>query len=503
MPGLVMVSLAPVSQEPPLVLWSVDRSSGSLDVWLEAPGFALHLLAGDQEPLAWQFARKGAEKFDGLDVTRGLVGAPILAGAAATIECVTHAQHDGGDHVILVGRVVAATVTERPPLVMHGGRMHGLPTDLDNEGDSVAKALLDGADLKLGLFSANCSSGMAVTKIEDRWQATWDDNLRLGRLADEVGLDFMLPIARWIGYGGETNFHEGVLDPVALAAGLLAETERIFVFATIHTAFNHPLVAAKQMATVDQIGRGRAGLQHRRRLEQAGVRRDGRRPAAGSRRPLRLRAGVVGDRQAALDGAGPLRPSRAGSGSSQGIESMPKPYDGLLPILNAGSSTQGRDFAARNSNVVFTVVGGPDDGAEVVATVEANARENYGREVGVFTPSYCVCRETKAEAEEFHRWYADENADWDAVDNLMTLQGLHAQSFSAEMLAMFRPRFAGGHGVCPLIGSPDDVAAEIKRFHDAGFGGMTLSFVDYVGELEYFAQEVLPRLEALGVRNPR
>ena len=66
---------------------------------------------------------------------------------------------------------------------------------------------------------------------------------------------------------------------------------------------------------------------------------------------------------------------------------------------------------------------------------------------------------------------------------------------------MFRGRFAGGHGVCPLIGSPDDVAAEIKRFHDAGFGGMTLSFVDYVGELEYFAQEVLPRLERLGVRS--
>ena len=125
--GLVMVSLAPVSQEPPLVLWSVDRKSGSLDVWLEAPGFALHLLADDQEPLAWQFARKGAEKFDGVDVTRGLIGAPILAGAAATLECLMHAQHDGGDHVILVGRVVAATVTERPPLVMHGGRMRGLP----------------------------------------------------------------------------------------------------------------------------------------------------------------------------------------------------------------------------------------------------------------------------------------------------------------------------------------------------------------------------------------
>jgi 3-hydroxy-9,10-secoandrosta-1,3,5(10)-triene-9,17-dione monooxygenase reductase component len=126
--GLVMVSLAPVSQDPPLVLWSVDRNSGSLDVWLEAPGFALHLLADDQEPLAWQFARKGPEKFDGLALTRGLIGAPILAGAAATIECAAHAQHDGGDHVILVGRVVATTVSERSPLVMQGGRMLRLPT---------------------------------------------------------------------------------------------------------------------------------------------------------------------------------------------------------------------------------------------------------------------------------------------------------------------------------------------------------------------------------------
>ena len=127
--GLVMVSLAPVSQEPPLVLWSVDRGSSNLDVWLGAPGFALHLLAADQEALAWQFARKGAGKFDGLTVTRGLVGAPLVNGAAATLECTMHAQHDGGDHIILVGRVVAATVTDRPPLVMHAGRMRGLPSE--------------------------------------------------------------------------------------------------------------------------------------------------------------------------------------------------------------------------------------------------------------------------------------------------------------------------------------------------------------------------------------
>lgn len=133
--GLVMVSLAPVSQDPPLVLWSVDRNSGSLDVWLEAPGFALHVLAAHQEELAWQFARRGDHKFDGLRVSRGLVGAPLLEGAAATIECALHAQYDGGDHVILVGRVVAATVTDQQPIVMHAGRMCGLP--LDHEGDAT------------------------------------------------------------------------------------------------------------------------------------------------------------------------------------------------------------------------------------------------------------------------------------------------------------------------------------------------------------------------------
>ena len=132
--GLVMVSLAPVSLDPPLVLWSVDRGSGSLDVWLEAPAFALHLLAADQEALAWQFARKGPEKFQGLELRRGATGAPLLDGAAAVLECAVHAQHDGGDHVILVGRVVATETSERPPLVMHAGRIHhGLTSDRPKE----------------------------------------------------------------------------------------------------------------------------------------------------------------------------------------------------------------------------------------------------------------------------------------------------------------------------------------------------------------------------------
>ena len=123
--------------------------------------------------------------------------------------------------------------------------------------------------------------------------------------------------------------------------------------------------------------------------------------------------------------------------------------------------------------------------------------------MGVFTLGYVVVRPTQKEADDFLNYYAEEYADWDAVDNLMALQGLHAQSFTPEMLSMFRNRFAGGHGSIPLIGDPDTVAKGIAELHGAGFGGMTLAFLNYADELPYFAQEVLPRLEKMGIRLPR
>jgi len=366
----------------------------------------------------------------------------------------------------------------------------------------MTKALLDNKDFKLGLFSPNCSSGLAVTKATDRWSGSWDDNLRLAKIADDAGIDFLLPIARWIGYGGETNFHEGVLDPTTWAAGLLANTKRISVFATIHTAFNHPIVVAKQMATVDQIGKGRAGINI----------------VAGWNKPEYDTFGIElpqdhDDRYALAQEwwevvkkiwTTPGKFDHDGKFFKlQHVEGLPKPFDGILPVLNAGSSAQGREFAAKNANFAFTVVGGPEDGAEVVKTVTNQAKEKYNRSMGVFTLGHVVCKPTRKEAEEHLRYYADEYADWSAVDNLMKLQRLHAMSFTKEMLEMFRGRFAAGHGSCPLIGTPDEVADEIERFAKAGFGGMTIAFLDYAKELPYFAEEVLPRLVKKGVRVAR
>src|SRR6202158_4737121 len=120
--------------------------------------------------------------------------------------------------------------------------------------------ILNNNKLKLGFFSPNCSGGMSVTKVPERWVNSWENNIRLAQLADDAGIEFMLPIARWMGYGGETDFHGSVLETLIWATGLLAHTRRINVFATVHTAFIHPVVAAKQLATADQLGHGRLGL---------------------------------------------------------------------------------------------------------------------------------------------------------------------------------------------------------------------------------------------------
>src|SRR3974390_3787867 len=114
--------------------------------------------------------------------------------------------------------------------------------------------------LKIGLFGANCSSGRAVTMIPERWSGSWPDNLKLARMADAAGIDFLLPIGRWKGYGGDTDYQGATFETITWASGLLASTRRITVFGTVHAPLFNPIIAAKEFVTADHIGEGRFGL---------------------------------------------------------------------------------------------------------------------------------------------------------------------------------------------------------------------------------------------------
>lgn len=125
--GLTISSFNSVSLEPPLILFSVHRNASRLPGLAESGGFVVNVLSRQQSELSNRFARATESRWDDLDYSVGHVGAPCLEGVLTRFECVPYAQHDGGDHVIFVGRVVAmAEPVQEAPLVFFRGRYHDI-----------------------------------------------------------------------------------------------------------------------------------------------------------------------------------------------------------------------------------------------------------------------------------------------------------------------------------------------------------------------------------------
>jgi flavin reductase (DIM6/NTAB) family NADH-FMN oxidoreductase RutF len=121
--GLTANSFNSVSLAPPLVLWSLARSAGSMPHFEAGSHYAVHILGADQHALAERFASKAVDRFEGIAFREGAGGAPILEGAAAVFECFNRSRYEEGDHVIFVGEVEQCSRREgAQPLIFHGGR---------------------------------------------------------------------------------------------------------------------------------------------------------------------------------------------------------------------------------------------------------------------------------------------------------------------------------------------------------------------------------------------
>lgn len=121
--GITANSFSSVSLDPPLVLFSIANTARSLSAFLEAPGFCVNVLRKEQRALSARFARQNKDKWTGTAYTAGRFGAPILPDTMAAFDCLHHAQYEGGDHRIIVGRVVDMEHNvEGEPLLFFGGR---------------------------------------------------------------------------------------------------------------------------------------------------------------------------------------------------------------------------------------------------------------------------------------------------------------------------------------------------------------------------------------------
>lgn len=350
--------------------------------------------------------------------------------------------------------------------------------------------------LKLGVFSTNADGGLAITDVPERWRAGWEDNLTAAQIADRAGLEFMLPIARWRGFGGRNRVREWSFETFTWAAGLAAATERIGLFMTVHVPFVHPLYAAKALATVDHIGRGRAGLNIvcgwnptefgmfgvplvEKGYEQAAEWIDIVERLYAAEEPIDFEGTYYRLKQAVSRPASLQRPR---------------------PVtMNAAFGSPGRDFAAAKCDYLFTTFSEMTDAGKHIVDIAERAARN-GREVGAYTVAHVVCRETQAEADAYYERYAVTLADHAAVDEHMAGKKAFSQSHDRDAYDKYRQRFAGGAGSYPLIGTPQKIAEEMMAIADQGYQGLALSFVNYTQELPYFCDRVLPILREAGYR---
>ena len=352
---------------------------------------------------------------------------------------------------------------------------------------------------KLGLFGMNCLGGLSLTKAPERWDASWDNNVKAAKLADEAGLEFLLPIGRWHGYQGESDTQGTTFETLAWACGLLASTQDITTFGTLHVAFVNPVFAAKQMVTADHIGHGRFGLNvvsgwNPIEFGMMGVPlgdHDGRYDYAEEWIEIVNR---IWSENQPFDFDGRHYKLKA-------VLGKPKPWWGSRPILvSAGNSETGREFAARNADCLFTTV--PPQHDDLVGKLKFfRDAAPPGQLRNIFASCHLMVRRTRKEAEDYHHYIVYEQGDWELAEYAFNLRGSRINTWLKADEEKLKARLISGAGF-PVVGSYDDAVETFQRLSSAGLDGLALGMINYVNDFPGIRDELLPRMERAGLRDP-
>jgi dimethylsulfone monooxygenase len=363
---------------------------------------------------------------------------------------------------------------------------------------------------KFGLFGLNCAGGMTPSCAAERWRADWDEIVAVATMADDVGVEFLLPIAKWHGLGGKANMWGRSFETFTQAAALGALTKNIGIFVTAHVSLITPAFAAKAIATVDHASHGRAGLNivcgwNPDEFKLHGVTLNGERRYDRGIEWFKIYTKL-------LEG-GPEFDWKGDFFDMPGLSTDPLPVQQPRPpVMSAAQSGDGQVFAAQAADILFTSMQSVEQARD---TLERSHRlaETYGRRPDVYVQTQLVCKPTRKEAEEYAHYYAVDMADPDALAyfarqkattvSASTKTGDTAadRAVAATLSGAQKRPFPGMFpGMYPIIGTPDDMVAEFEKLAALGIAGSTLVFLNYLDELPYFVQEVFPRMERAGLR---
>lgn len=126
--GFTASAFSSLSLSPPLILVCLANSADCFQPFNNEEQFAVNIIGSNHEKLAFKFATKGCDKFEGNEFVPGADGLPILADAPVSLECRTKYTYPGGDHIILVGEVKHVRINDGKPTIWHQGKFHHITT---------------------------------------------------------------------------------------------------------------------------------------------------------------------------------------------------------------------------------------------------------------------------------------------------------------------------------------------------------------------------------------
>lgn len=359
--------------------------------------------------------------------------------------------------------------------------------------------------MKFGVFLPNGSNGYIPSVNAPVYLPSWEHNLAITLEAERQQLDFVLSMMKYRGFGGESGYWDACLETFTLMADLAAATSRIGLFPSVTLLAHHPALCARMIATIDQISKGRCGLNI----------------VTGWNKPEYTQMGLWrGDQyyerryEYAADYLSIVKALWRDGRVTHKSEFFDlddctvTPHPGReLPIVCAGQSPKGVAFTAAMGDHNF-VMAHPSRLRAIVDGVKAEAAK-HGRSVGTYALFGLIIADTDREAQAI----ADHivaGADRGAISNILASAAMDTNvGGTADRMkeALSLPVEEGNIAFMsfPVVhGSPATVAARLDRIaEETGIDGMLFSWPDFVPGIRAFGECVRPLMRHGGVTDGR
>ena len=342
-----------------------------------------------------------------------------------------------------------------------------------------------------GVFLPIANGGWILSTNSPIREASYEYNRRTALLSEEIGLDFIMSMAKWRGYGGVTQHWRHALDSQILMGALAAETKRARLICTVHTLLQNPAVTAKMVATLDLISNGRSGLNivtgaYKGEFEQMSawlenVGHDERYDLADEWISIIKR--LWQEDSVTFQGK---------YFNMNDCQSDPKPRRRPF-LVCAGTSPRGMRFTADRVDAMFCTGKDHAELAQVSRDMKATALKS-GRIIKTYTMLNLVIGETDAAAQAEADFYRA-GFDMEACKGMMRAYGFLDAEIGKEnaFVAKARSGFMSAH----LIGSAETITQKLAELLDnCDLDGVMLIFPDYVKSLPVFGSEILPQMRA-------